>query len=762
MSRSIQGRIRRKLVAYVALSFALSGGAVAFTVGTAQADVATFGQGDCFCTGVAADSTGVVYSADPNAHQIVQFSATGSVLARWGTNGTGNGQFQGPEGFATDSNNNVYVADPQRGDVQELSSSGTYIQKFTTNNFPRAVAVDPSSNVYVAGSTGNIYKYNSSGTLLSTWQSAVGGNPAFSDLRGIAYSPANGDVYAVDFNANEVLEFTTAGSFVRAWGTFGNSPGQLNDPYGLAVDQGGNVYVSQPNLIGTNAPMIIQKFTGTGTYLSFYKPPGQPAALSYTAPSLYVAEWSNIARINLSTPIPRLSASHSTPNPGQVVTFDASQSSLPFGQVVDYKWDLDGSGHYAIDTGTTPTLSHAFSTPGTTTVSVEVTGSTGGTTTTSLAVTVPAPPSAVIASPAGGQTFNEGQSVSTNLSCAEGSNGPGIASCSDSHGSYGSGGTLDTSTPGNHTYSVTAISLDGQQATATISYAVLGPPTSTLAAPSGGQSYRLDESISTSFSCNDAANAPGLLSCQDSNGSSAPSGHLDTTSYGRHTYTVTAISRDGQRTSQSISYVVTPSGIVGFLINHGDYATNSLHASIEPVWPLGTTSILISNDGGFAATGNASTFPLATQIPWTLKQTGQDRLPKTVYLRFLGAGIDTQNFTDDVVLDEQAPTMTSVQLVGTTGTANVARAAVAGAPAATEARTRSYAIKIKAKDTIVGLCEIAISSRRSGGHVIGIKNCGRRGLVRINRIVRVRSSSRPRYVRVRNSARTWSSWRRIR
>ena len=179
----------------------------------------------------------------------------------------------------------------------------------------------------------------------------------------MAYSPANGNIYVADTANNDVLEFTTAGGLVASWGTFGNSPGQLNAPYGLAIDQTGSVYVSQPNQNGTNAAMIIQKFTAGGTYVGSYATLGQPTALSYTAPYLYAAEYSDVARINLSVPTPDISASSDVTNPGTSLTFDASHSILPFGQIVDYKWDFDGSGQYATDTGARlnclPRLRHA-------------------------------------------------------------------------------------------------------------------------------------------------------------------------------------------------------------------------------------------------------------------------------------------------------------------------------------------------------------------------------------------------------------------
>ena len=83
------------------------------------------------------------------------------------------------------------------------------------------------------------------------------------------------------------------------------------------------------------------------------------------------------------------------------------------------------------------------------------------------------PPSASIGSPADNQTFDLNQSVATSFSCSDGSGGPGIQSCTDSNAASGGTGTLDTSTAGSFTYTVTATSIDGQTATASVSYTVL-------------------------------------------------------------------------------------------------------------------------------------------------------------------------------------------------------------------------------------------------------------------------------------------------
>jgi hypothetical protein len=85
------------------------------------------------------------------------------------------------------------------------------------------------------------------------------------------------------------------------------------------------------------------------------------------------------------------------------------------------------------------------------------------------------PPRVSLAVPSNGATFSVGQVVNSSFQCAEGSGGPGLKSCVDQNGRQ-SGVALDTSTPGNHAYTVTATSLDGLTASASATYRVIPPP----------------------------------------------------------------------------------------------------------------------------------------------------------------------------------------------------------------------------------------------------------------------------------------------
>jgi NHL repeat-containing protein len=135
-------------------------------------------QGNLYVTEVGSQSPGV----DQNS-RVQKFSPTGTSLARWGTFGSGPGQFNGPVGIAIDKEGDIYVAEVGNHRIQELSSLGQPLTQWHTvgsgtgelTEIGYDIALDASGNVYVSEphplSSGHdrIEKFSPSGQRLATW-----------------------------------------------------------------------------------------------------------------------------------------------------------------------------------------------------------------------------------------------------------------------------------------------------------------------------------------------------------------------------------------------------------------------------------------------------------------------------------------------------------------------------------------------------------------------------------------------------------------
>ena len=201
----------------------------------------------------------LLLAVTPSASASVRFAQ------KWGSQGTGDGQFEVPQGIATNSSGNVYVSDTQ---IERFNSSGKFLAKWGSQGSgdgqfdgAGAIAADSSGNVYLADrGNGRIEKFSSSGAFLGQWGSPGSGDGEFTDIGGIA-TDSSGNVFVSDVSDNRIQEFDPSGNFIAKWGTEGSGDGELEGPEGIAIDASDNLYVVD------YFNSRIEKFSTAGTFL---------------------------------------------------------------------------------------------------------------------------------------------------------------------------------------------------------------------------------------------------------------------------------------------------------------------------------------------------------------------------------------------------------------------------------------------------------------------------------------------------------------
>ena len=306
----------------------------------------------------------------------VTVTAIATFAGQPGTKGYADGpalqaEFRLPNNAAADGAGNVYVADTANDVIRKITpagivstvaglahsrgsadGSGTNTARFWS---PFGVALDNAGDIFVADTGNNTIRKISPAGIVTTIAGLAGqpgsddgGGPAarFRNPWGVAVDNT-GNVYVADMSNDTIRRITPDGrvhTFAGQAGMTGNTDGwgnsaRFNNPFGVAVDSSGNVYVSDTanNVIRkitvgrvvttlAGSPGNAGKTDGNGSDARFWSPQGLTVD---STGNIYVADTSNNG-IRKITPM------------GVVTTIDLSAGT-------DKSSPLNGPGGVAVD-----------------------------------------------------------------------------------------------------------------------------------------------------------------------------------------------------------------------------------------------------------------------------------------------------------------------------------------------------------------------------------------------------------------------------
>ncbi len=301
--------------------------------------------------GIAFDKTGNMYFADATNSVVRKINLAGVITTVAGNNTFGysgdggdatNAQLNTPTGVFVDTGGNLFIADYANQYIRKVNPSGIIstiagigTPGYTSDgvpattaalNYPVAVTVDLPGNVYISDLFNHrVRKINTAGIISTFAGNGVGtysGDAAAATAAGIPYPEgividAVGTVFIAEKGDGRIRKVPTSGIIYTHAGIGVNgysgdgvaaTNAQLNQPYGLALDRTGNMYVadeSNNRIRKIDLTGVISTVAGAGT--AGYTGDGGPATVAElnrpcgvgvdSSGKVYIGDtWNNVIR----------------------------------------------------------------------------------------------------------------------------------------------------------------------------------------------------------------------------------------------------------------------------------------------------------------------------------------------------------------------------------------------------------------------------------------------------------------------------------
>jgi DNA-binding beta-propeller fold protein YncE len=202
-------------------------------------------------------------------------------LSAFGSPGSGQGQFLGPQGLnfiAIDPvDHSILVGDGGNDRLQFFDAGGIYLRQFGTpgtgpGEFSgvAGMTVDPATRrVLVADANGHVDFFSESGQYLGQFGGEGTDDGEFGAIGSIKVDPLTRNIVVTDFVLNRVQVFSAAGIYLGKFGGQGSGDGQFQYAEYLTIDP-----ITRDILVADAIRNNVQVFSPSGAYLGRFGGPG--------------------------------------------------------------------------------------------------------------------------------------------------------------------------------------------------------------------------------------------------------------------------------------------------------------------------------------------------------------------------------------------------------------------------------------------------------------------------------------------------------
>lgn len=272
------------------------------------------------------------------AGRAVDINSDGSVVYVGGEFTEVNRKFSTADEIAIDANGNIFVLERLSQLIYKFDSTGELVTSWGSwgigngeFNYVRNIALDSLGNIYTLegsslGATNRVQKFDNNGNYITQWGSTGSGNGQFDSPYGIGIDSGN-NVYIADTANNRIQKFDSNGNYISQFGSFGSGNGQFDQPRGIAIDSNDDIFIAD------SSNSRIQKFDSSSVYITQWGSVGtNPGEFNFPS-RLFVDGTSNVYVLDQSSRVQKFNSvgayilQWQAPNAGNVTTALTGDSS---------------------------------------------------------------------------------------------------------------------------------------------------------------------------------------------------------------------------------------------------------------------------------------------------------------------------------------------------------------------------------------------------------------------------------------------------